>query len=173
MFRTPPSGVTNARISIQARPAVSFNLTGQFLSRAAWRNKRVFGRLEGHGNVEGRSQAGKAGGASRVRCSRCFAVRAQADVVKRKEEKEEKMSFTVKATGKSGEFMCRRKTSEAALRKARELVHAGCYEIHIITPQGRDYHSSEFGDLPKTPAADRTGAGHRRSTEPSPHRASR
>jgi hypothetical protein len=46
-----------------------------------------------------------------------------------------------------------RKTPELALRKARELIKRGCYDVRITTPEGRAYHSSEFGDLPRTPAA--------------------
>ncbi len=65
------------------------------------------------------------------------------------------MSFSIKAMCKHGEILHRRKTSEAALRKAREMSRAGCYDIHIITPQGRDYASSEFADLPRTPAVQR------------------
>jgi hypothetical protein len=45
----------------------------------------------------------------------------------------------------------RRKTSEAAVKKAREMSRAGCYNVHITTPEGRDYHSSEFGEIPRTP----------------------
>ena len=40
-------------------------------------------------------------------------------------------------------------------KKAREMSRAGCYDLHITTPQGRDYHSSEFGDLPRTPVTER------------------
>ena len=65
------------------------------------------------------------------------------------------MSFSIRAMCRHGELLHRRKTSEAALRKARELSRAGCYDIHIITPEGRDYASSEFGDLPRTHAAER------------------
>jgi hypothetical protein len=65
------------------------------------------------------------------------------------------MSFSIKAMCKHGELVHRRKTSEAALRKAREMSRTGCYDIHIITPQGRDYAATEFGDLPRTPAARR------------------
>jgi hypothetical protein len=35
------------------------------------------------------------------------------------------------------------------------MAKTRCYDIHIITPEGRDYHSSEFGDLPRMPVADR------------------
>jgi hypothetical protein len=61
------------------------------------------------------------------------------------------MSFTVKARSKHGDIVHRRSTSDAALRKARELSRAHCYDIHIVTPEGRDYAASEFGDLPRTP----------------------
>jgi hypothetical protein len=65
------------------------------------------------------------------------------------------MSFSIKAMCKHGELLHRRKTAEAALRKAREMSRTGCYDIIITTPEGRDYHSSEFADLPRTPAAER------------------
>ncbi|QOZ32836.1 hypothetical protein XH92_15030 [Bradyrhizobium sp. CCBAU 53421] len=64
------------------------------------------------------------------------------------------MSFTVKARCKFGEIVYRRATPEAALRKAKELS-GSCYDIHIVTPEGRDYASSEFGDLPRSPVARR------------------
>jgi hypothetical protein len=63
------------------------------------------------------------------------------------------MSFSVKAMCKHGERLHRRKTSQAAIKKARELARTGCYDVHIVTPEGRDYASSEFGDLPRTPSA--------------------
>ena len=62
------------------------------------------------------------------------------------------MSFAVKARCKFGEVIHRRSSPEAALRKAKELSKT-CYDIHIVTPEGRDYASSEFGDLPRTPLA--------------------
>jgi hypothetical protein len=64
------------------------------------------------------------------------------------------MSFSIKAKCRDGELLHRRKTAEAALKKAREMSRAGCYDIYITTPQGRDYHSSEFADLPRTPVTD-------------------
>jgi hypothetical protein len=67
------------------------------------------------------------------------------------------MSFSIKAMCKGSELLHRRKTAEAALRKAQEMSRTGCYNIHIITPEGRDYHSSEFGDLPRGRLADRHG----------------
>lgn len=66
------------------------------------------------------------------------------------------MSFSIRAMCRHGELVHRRKTSEAALRKAREMSRTDCYDIHIVTPEGRDYASSEFGDLPRTPAAERS-----------------
>ena len=66
------------------------------------------------------------------------------------------MSFSIKAMCKHGELVRRRKTAEAALKKAREMSRAGCYDVYITTPEGRDYHSSEFADLPRTPAAERS-----------------
>jgi len=65
------------------------------------------------------------------------------------------MSFSIKAMCKHGELSHRRKTADAALKKARELSRTGCYDVYITTPEGRDYHSSEFGDLPRTPAPQR------------------
>ena len=65
------------------------------------------------------------------------------------------MSFSIKARCQHGDLVHRRKTAEAALKKAREMSRAGCYDIYITTPEGRDYHSSEFADLPRTPAAGR------------------
>ena len=61
------------------------------------------------------------------------------------------MNFIVKAKGLQGGLVHRRKTPEAALKKARELLRSGCYDRHIVTPQGRDYASPEFADLPRTP----------------------
>jgi len=77
------------------------------------------------------------------------------------------MSFSIRAMCRHGELVHRRKTSEAALKKAREMSRTGCYDIHIITPEGRDYASSEFGDLPQTPRTQRsvqTDRTHRSTT---------
>jgi hypothetical protein len=63
------------------------------------------------------------------------------------------MNFTIKANCQHGELVHRRKTPEAALKKARELSRIGCYNVHIVTPEGRDYASSEFGDIPRSPSA--------------------
>jgi hypothetical protein len=63
------------------------------------------------------------------------------------------MNFIVKANCQHGAIVHRRKTPEAALKKARELSRAGCYDLHIVTPEGRDYASPEFADLPRTHAS--------------------
>lgn len=76
------------------------------------------------------------------------------------------MSFSIKAMCKHGELVHRRKTAEAALRKAHEMSRTGCYNIHIITPEGRDYHSSEFADLPRARIAHRSGQQSRASAKP-------
>ena len=43
------------------------------------------------------------------------------------------MSFSIKAMCKHGELLHRRKTAESALKKARELSRASCYNIYITT----------------------------------------
>jgi hypothetical protein len=65
------------------------------------------------------------------------------------------MSFSITAMCQHGDLVHRRKTAEAALKKAREMSRAGCYDITITTPEGREYHSSEFADLPRSPAVTR------------------
>src|SRR5690348_10826024 len=69
------------------------------------------------------------------------------------EEEGSDMTFIVKGMCRHGALVHRRKTSDAALQKARELAGNGCYDLHIVTPEGRDYHSSEFGDLPRSQVA--------------------
>lgn len=65
------------------------------------------------------------------------------------------MSFSIKAMCRHGDLAHRRNTAEAALKKAREMSRAGCYDITITTPEGREYHSTEFADLPRTSAVAR------------------
>jgi len=65
------------------------------------------------------------------------------------------MPYTVSGTDIRGVNTTKRKTSELALKRARELTKRGCYNVQITTPEGRTYHSSEFGDLPRTPVARR------------------
>ena len=65
------------------------------------------------------------------------AFRTQAEIIKKEEqEKEKEMSFSIKAKCQHGELIHRRKTAEAALRKAREMSRAGCYDI--TSPRPRD-----------------------------------
>ena len=78
------------------------------------------------------------------------AFRTQAGIVKKNKKMKKEMRFSIKARCQHGELIHRRKTAEAALKKAREMSRTGCYDIYITTPQGRDYHSSEFADLPRT-----------------------
>ena len=65
------------------------------------------------------------------------------------------MSFAIRAKSRHGELVHRRKTAEAALKEAREMSRNGCYDVTITTPEGRDYHSSEFSDLPRSSVAER------------------
>jgi len=78
------------------------------------------------------------------------------------------MSFSIKAMCQYGDLVHRRKTAETALKMAREMSRAGCYDIYITTPEGRDYHSSEFADLPRTPAAARAHPKTRAPDKPVP-----
>jgi hypothetical protein len=61
------------------------------------------------------------------------------------------MPYAVSGTDVRGVNAVNRKTPELALRKARELIKRGCYDVQIKTPEGRTYHSTEFSDLPRTP----------------------
>jgi hypothetical protein len=70
------------------------------------------------------------------------------------------MPYAVSGTDIRGVNTVTRKTPELALKKARELARRGCYDIRITTPEGRTYHSSEFGDLPRSPASRRPSQKH-------------
>ncbi len=74
------------------------------------------------------------------------------------------MSFTVKGRCKHGELAHRRSTPEAALKKARELARTGCYDVHIVTPEGRDYAYLPSSET--SPIARRTGTYSRKLTTP-------
>jgi hypothetical protein len=63
------------------------------------------------------------------------------------------MPYTVSGTDIRGVNTVRRRTPELALKKARELMARDCYDVRITTPEGRTYHSAEFGDLPRTSTA--------------------
>ncbi|MDP1867192.1 hypothetical protein [Bradyrhizobium sp.] len=70
------------------------------------------------------------------------------------------MPYTVSGTDIRGVNTARRRTPESALKKARELIARACYDVRITTPEGRTYHATEFGDLPRTPAARRPSHKH-------------
>jgi len=72
------------------------------------------------------------------------------------------MPYSVSGNDVRGVNTVNRKTPELALRKARELIKRGFYNVRITTPEGRAYHSSEFGDLPRTSAARRLSQKHPR-----------
>jgi hypothetical protein len=70
------------------------------------------------------------------------------------------MPYTVSGTDIRGVNTARRRTPELALKKAREFIARACYDVRITTPEGRTYHSAEFGDLPRTAAARRLPQKH-------------
>jgi hypothetical protein len=70
------------------------------------------------------------------------------------------MPYTVSGTDIRGVSTVTRKTPELALRRARELIKRAYYNVLITTPEGRTYHSSEFGDLPRTVIAKRPSQKH-------------
>jgi hypothetical protein len=70
------------------------------------------------------------------------------------------MPYTVSGTDIRGVSTFTRKTPELALRKAREIIKRGYYNVRITTPEGRTYHSSEFGELPRIVAAKRPSQKH-------------
>ena len=59
------------------------------------------------------------------------------------------MPYTVTGTDIRGVNTARRRTPESALKKACELIAHACYDVWITTPEGRTYHSAEFGDIPR------------------------
>jgi hypothetical protein len=66
----------------------------------------------------------------------------------------------VSGTDMRGVSTVTRKTPELALRRAGEFLKRGWYNVQIITPEGRTYHSSEFRDLPRTVVAKRPSQKH-------------
>jgi hypothetical protein len=70
------------------------------------------------------------------------------------------MPYTVTGTDIRGVNTARRRTPELALKKAREFMARACYDVRITTPEGRTYHSAEFGDLPRTPAVRKPSQKH-------------
>lgn len=94
------------------------------------------------------------GGAIRPQRSR-RGPSAPEPTLSRTTKKKQKMPYIVTGTDIRGVNTARRRTPEMALKKAREFIAHACYNVRITTPEGRTYHSAQFGDLPHTPAATR------------------
>ena len=58
------------------------------------------------------------------------------------------MGFLITATDTSGRIILRRETVAAALKKAAELAQDGCRDISITAPDGHQYPSQKFDQLP-------------------------
>ena len=54
------------------------------------------------------------------------------------------MPYSVVGTDVRGVNTVSRKTPELALRKARELIKRGCYDVRITTPEGRTADSDDL-----------------------------
>jgi hypothetical protein len=53
------------------------------------------------------------------------------------------MMFEISGLDTSGSVKLKRASFPAALKKARELIEDGCFDVHIIDPDGRTYSSFE------------------------------
>ena len=53
------------------------------------------------------------------------------------------MMFEISGLDTSGSVKLKRASYPAALKKARELIEDGCFDVHIIDPDGRIYSSFE------------------------------
>ncbi len=51
--------------------------------------------------------------------------------------------FEISGLDTSGSVKLKRMSLPAALKKARELIEDGCWDVHIIDPDGRIYSSFE------------------------------
>jgi hypothetical protein len=51
--------------------------------------------------------------------------------------------FEVSGFDTSGRVKLRRMSLAAALKKARELIKDGCWDVHVIDPDGRIHSSVE------------------------------
>jgi hypothetical protein len=58
------------------------------------------------------------------------------------------MWFLITGTDTSGRIVLRRETAADALKKAAELAQDGCHEISITAPNGHQYPSQKFDQLP-------------------------
>ncbi|MCK1542169.1 hypothetical protein IVA98_27705 [Bradyrhizobium sp. 160] len=54
------------------------------------------------------------------------------------------MQFLISGRDQSGHISLGRATTAAALKKARELLQEGYFDVRICTPQGRILLSEEF-----------------------------
>lgn len=66
------------------------------------------------------------------------------------------MPFFVKGTDTSGTISLRRDNAGAAIKKAKELLGDGCWDIEITGPDGQARELAEFEAL-QSVAADRNG----------------
>jgi hypothetical protein len=55
-----------------------------------------------------------------------------------------RVNYLVSATDTSGRINLSRKTPAAALKKARELLSEGCWDVRIYCPDGRVFTADEF-----------------------------
>jgi hypothetical protein len=53
------------------------------------------------------------------------------------------MMFEISGLDTSGSVKLKRMSFPAAVKKARELIEDGCWDVHIIDPDGRIYSSFE------------------------------
>jgi hypothetical protein len=51
--------------------------------------------------------------------------------------------FEISGFDTSGSVKLKRVSLPAALKKARELIEDGCWDVHVIDPEGRIYSSFE------------------------------
>jgi maltooligosyltrehalose synthase len=66
------------------------------------------------------------------------------------------LPFFVKGTDTSGTISLRRDNAAAAVKKAKELMDDGCWDIEITGPDGHAHELAEF-EAQQTAGADRAG----------------
>ncbi|MBC7579616.1 MAG: hypothetical protein H7312_19990 [Tardiphaga sp.] len=66
------------------------------------------------------------------------------------------MPFFVKGTDTSGTISLRRDNAAAAVKKAKELLDDGCWDVEITGPEGGPHPIAEFEAL-HSASADRAG----------------
>ncbi|PYF00190.1 hypothetical protein BJ122_12749 [Rhodopseudomonas faecalis] len=57
------------------------------------------------------------------------------------------MTFHINAIDTSGALSLHRETVAAAIKKANELLADGCWDVEIITPDGRSYPATALNQL--------------------------